>query len=728
MSPSPLVMHRRRGRPQSAVVFAALAIAALLIMPSAIHAQTTVYVDNQSATCSPTGPGTELSPFCSITAAAAAFKGAGITIIVKPGIYREQVTVPAAGASGSPYVFQAQGAGVVVDGSDDFGQPGLWVAGPGTSFLAASVTWTPKQVYVDGVRLSATALAPDAMPANSFSWVTGAGLYVNLGGADPGTRQTLVGHRNYGFNMFTKSFVTIDGFVVAHTEDRGINIQNGCTDLVVSHNTVSFANSYGIHTVNGQRIRIEGNTVSDCNFHGIGLTAGASGCIVQDNESFRNAHPTIREANGIFLFGAPANTVQGNRLHHNQDTGLQFGTGSDGVTSTNNRSWANGDHGFDHLGAMNTVHSNDVAYGNFMDGFSFEGASPGSKLYNCIAAENGLTTGEFDLWVDGTSSVGFVSDHNLFWNSTAQPPVKFVLTPYALLTDFQVATGLDMHSAQADPRFAAPANADFRLLAGSPAIDAAYSALPEFPALDAAGAPRLDDPLTVDRGAGPLTYADLGAFEFVPPPVVVDHAPIVSSPARIQVRRGQSVRFNVTARDPDGEAITSLVMLPVSLPANSGATFTPNATRTGGTFNWSGTRRNGTYRVGFIAANALADTSVTRISVSGGHDVLVDGVVTTLADEGDITPPVLALSAGFPNPALDAVSFVLDLDVAGPVEFSVFDMQGRRVWSEQDTRAAGRMQLRWSGRASNGQRAGAGLFLVRVRAGDAEFIRRIVRL
>src|SRR5262245_8028088 len=67
----------------------------------------TFYVDAQSGTCSSAGPGTEAEPYCSIAAAMAAHKGAGITIVVKPGIYREQLTIPTAGLPGAPFVFQA---------------------------------------------------------------------------------------------------------------------------------------------------------------------------------------------------------------------------------------------------------------------------------------------------------------------------------------------------------------------------------------------------------------------------------------------------------------------------------------------------------------------------------------------------------------------------------------------------------------------------------------------
>jgi hypothetical protein len=192
---------------------------------------------------------------------------------------------------------------------------------------------------------------------------------------------------------------------------------------------------------------------------------------------------------------------------------MQFSGGSNNCVAFNNRSWNNGDHGYDHLASSAVSHTNDVAYGNFKDGFSFEGISPGGSVFNSIAVNNGITSDEFDLWVDLESSVGFVSDRNIFWNSTLQDPIKFGATRYALLSDYQVASGQDAHSFQADPRFANAAASDFNLRVGSPAIDAGDAGVPNWPATDAAGGARFDHLGTVDTGAGPVTFSDIGALE-----------------------------------------------------------------------------------------------------------------------------------------------------------------------------------------------------------------------
>jgi parallel beta-helix repeat protein len=572
---------------------------------------------------------------------------------------------------------------------------------------------------VDGQRLTPTTVGvADSVPVNGFSYIAGQGLHVNLGGTSPGTHQTLVGRRSYGFNLPTRSFVTLDGFEMTRQESRGVYMQTGCTDLVISHNRVSFANSYGIQTANGMRIEIAANVVSDCNFHGIGLTGGSNLCTVHDNESFRNVDPAIRRANGIYMYGAPNNTLFRNRLHDNQDTGMQFSGGTNNCVAFNNRSWNNGDHGYDHLASSGNYHTNDVAYGNYKDGFSIEGNSPGTQLYNCIGVNNGLTTNEFDLWVDLESSVGFVSDYNVFWNATSQTPFKYIATQYATLAEYRSASGQDAHSRQSDPRFTNGPGGDFRLMAGSPAIDAANSGVANWPTTDAAGTGRTDDPATANTGVGPLAYADIGALEYLP--TIVDRAPVVNAPGTVKGTAGSRVSFKVTASDPDGNPIASLVMVPTTLPANSGATFVTSADHKSGTFTWT-PATTGTFRVDFIAANTLADTATTSIQVKAKsrHDAIASGPEEGMGE--------VALSNAFPNPSRGAVEFALELPHEADVRWAVFDLQGRTVWSEDLRLAAGRASLRWDGSIAGGGRAPNGVYLVRASVDGATFNRRVVR-
>ena len=83
------------------------------------------YVDATSG--SDANPGTAVLPFKTIQRGANA-AGAGDSVRVLPGVYREQVVPPTSGLLAAPIRFAAEGPGVVLDGSD--------------AAIAAGATWT----------------------------------------------------------------------------------------------------------------------------------------------------------------------------------------------------------------------------------------------------------------------------------------------------------------------------------------------------------------------------------------------------------------------------------------------------------------------------------------------------------------------------------------------------------------------------------------------------------
>ncbi len=531
-----------------------LALLALCGLAAGPAAAATYYVDNSTAACSNNGAGTEAQPYCTITAALAARGVAGNTILVKPGNYPEQVTLPASGNSANPLVVRAIGGVVTVDGADDFSATNKWVNTSGNIWRASTVTWSPKQVFANGARLVASTASVTSLPVGTFRYVSNQGLYVNVGGANPGTQQTRVGRRNYAFVLSGRSWITLEGFTATRTEDRAFYLSNGSNDVQLIGNTVTFSNKYGIYLSECLRARVASSVVTDNNHHGIMLTTGTSQCLVEDNESARNAVPGTRAANGLYVYGSANNTLRRNRWHDNQDTGQHLQSGSNNNLSYNNISWNNGDHGYDHLGATGTYHTNDIAYGNFKDGFSIEGNATGTSVFNCIAVDNGLTTNEFNLWVEGSSQAGFASNDNIFWNSTSQAPIKYGTTIYPLLSAYVAASGRDSRSLQQDPRFVNSSSGNFHLIPGSPAIDNGNSSVANWPATDAEGNARTDDPGSANTGLGPVDYADRGSLEFQPTglaplAVLVADPAVATAPAEITLDASGS-------SDPDGSIVS----------------------------------------------------------------------------------------------------------------------------------------------------------------------------
>jgi PKD repeat protein len=93
-----------------------------------------------------------------------------------------------------------------------------------------------------------------------------------------------------------------------------------------------------------------------------------------------------------------------------------------------------------------------------------------------------------------------------------------------------------------------------------------------------------------------------------------------------------------------------------------------------------------------------------------------------------VLPGSLALSQARPNPAPGPVSFRLDLPVATRVTWGIYDLQGRRVWSEERDFAAGTTDLSWGGSALDGSPARSGLYFARVHADNRVLMRRFIRL
>ena len=91
-------------------------------------------------------------------------------------------------------------------------------------------------------------------------------------------------------------------------------------------------------------------------------------------------------------------------------------------------------------------------------------------------------------------------------------------------------------------------------------------------------------------------------------------------------------------------------------------------------------------------------------------------------------PRALRLVAS-PNPSAGAMSFALELPIAGPADVEVFDISGRRIALAQHGQlAAGRHAIPWDGRGADGTALPPGVYLARVRAGDNTTATRFVRV
>jgi parallel beta-helix repeat protein len=655
--------HRKRPKPKYTTIGLALALFAWA--PAAASAATAYYVDRSNPSCSDTGAGTEAQPYCTINGAVAARKGAGITILVKPGVYREQITVPASGAAGDTFAIRALGA-AIIDGADDVSVPASWTLVSGNVYLASSVNWTPGQVFVDGVRLTNSTASPSSMPSNTYQYVSGTGLYVNVGGGNPGSRTLLVSRRAYGFRVDKRSWVSIEGFTITRQNDRAIYLTGPLSNDLIANNTTSFGLKYGVAAVSCSLLTISKNVASDFNDAGVYLQ-GVSQSTIADNESFRNFRPLTLSANGIYLTGCNGNTLLRNRTYHNQDTGLHFQSCINNVC-VQNLSWGNGDHGIDHLQTTGTRHVGDVTSGNFRCGFMVQNSSTGTAFNDCVAINNGLSSANPDFSVDASSSSQLQSDYNLFWNAgTAPAPIRFENTSFASAAAFNASAGFDAHSWSADPLFA-DTTGNFEPQSGSPLIDAGISSVASWPSADFRGRARFDDPQATNRGAGSIDYADIGAFEFkrnLVPVARLSVAPVTGFPPLAVTADGSA------STDADGSVVSYTFDFGDGTVV--GPQASPTATHSFNAGNWlviltakddknaidtmavtvsvaPNRITNGSFETNTTGWNAYASATIAR--VAGGQDgawaVQITGTATTTATFGVNDSPnwVNGVSAG----------------------------------------------------------------------------------
>ncbi len=338
----------------------------------------------------------------------------------------------------------------------------------------------------------------------------------------PGATVTIIGSAG-GFVITNRSWVTVRGFEITQTTGVGIAV-NSSSDITVDGNHVSFAGqpvngdtAIGIKLNATTGSTVVNNVVDHNTNFGIYLVSGADDNVVAHNETYANARVYVRAAAGIALAGSTGNVVYANVSHDNEDSGINVWTGRTQGSNLvfNNVAYNNGDHGIDVHNAVSALIISNTTYGNYDSGIEMT-TSIGTLLANNVSVDNGIdsTRTSGNIRVDKGSVATTTLNDDLVFLRVPGVMVDWGGVEYPSLAAFQSATGQESRGIEADPLFVSVLTANFRLLAGSPAIDSADSDAPGQPLLDFDGHPRFDDPATVDTGIGSITFADRGAFEY----------------------------------------------------------------------------------------------------------------------------------------------------------------------------------------------------------------------
>ncbi|GAA1137516.1 hypothetical protein GCM10009630_40660 [Kribbella jejuensis] len=581
-------MNKRLRSLAAATVISTTAALVLVVTSSPANAVGTGYWVNNTVACSDTGAGTQAAPFCTISQGTKKAVLPGDTVHVAPGIYREQVTVNASGTATDPITVTGDAPGVVVLGTKSLAGAALWTA---TSTTAWSAPYTPpsapKQVFVDNQRLATATSATTTTPNSWFYDATAKVLYVDLGGPNPGDgHQVEAGAQSFGVTTSSKqnvvisnlefdranlagvrllssSAITVDHVTTSQSAGNGVLVDT-CSNssITVRSTAVDNALSTGIKLNASSGVTVTASTTHNNGLHGIGLGTSPNN-LLTGNTAYANIslNPNAT-ANGIDVdTSSPDNRVIGNITYQNQDSGIQIYSSSHRALVARNISYGNGDHGFDTLTSTGVQYLNNTAYGNRRDGISIEGTSTGATVADNLLVDNGTTATEYDLYVDAGSYSGLTADRDMAYNHVVAPSTKVNGVIYKTLTAFATATGQEAHGLSLDPDFVNPAGADFRLVAGSAAVDSADSSVANFVAADQGGNAPADDAIVPDTGAGTPTYADRGALEYQPIAGATDyppHAAAVLNPAAVNMPPSTPVTADASgSSDADVNGIAS---------------------------------------------------------------------------------------------------------------------------------------------------------------------------
>ncbi|MGH7680381.1 MAG: PKD domain-containing protein, partial [Candidatus Eiseniibacteriota bacterium] len=98
--------------------------------------------------------------------------------------------------------------------------------------------------------------------------------------------------------------------------------------------------------------------------------------------------------------------------------------------------------------------------------------------------------------------------------------------------------------------------------------------------------------------------------------IPVDRPPVVTAPEAVDARAGSRVQIDVSASDPDGDAIKTLSADLTTLPPGNDAAFTVGADRASGSLAWTTQAADvGTYSIRFVAGNSQSGFANTHIEV-----------------------------------------------------------------------------------------------------------------
>lgn len=428
----------------------------------------TYYVDKNNSNASDNNPGTsESAPWATFTKAAGSAK-AGDTVYVKDGIYYEagEIRVANSGTSAAPITFtNFPGHSPILDGSNTSAGKFLHLRGV-------------DYVIIDGFEIRDT--------YQYAVWVDGSyniirNSKVHLAGRDGGNRNGITLKKEVGGGEYN----TITGNELYDNSWNGLSVES-CNFTTISWNK-TYRNGH-------QGINVFPNTAT--------FTGYEQGNDIIYNTSYENVET------GIYTRYQKNNLVANNLVYNNKHWGIFFASGGTGSPGTGNV-----------YAAYTQVYNNTIV-NNEYDGLYLHTGSNVTVKNNIFYRNNhapAYPTGDGKANVRVGSLSGCVFDNNFYveYPNTTGP---FYYNGDITLSEWQ-ALGFDANIVnEENPAFANINSLNFRLTAGSKAIDAGANLSATSISVDLDGNQRISG-----------SSYDIGAYEFN------DGATLLSPPKNLRI-------------------------------------------------------------------------------------------------------------------------------------------------------------------------------------------------
>lgn len=313
----------------------------MLSLAATAQASTHV-VDNQHPAAADTNPGTREAPLRTISAAASRAV-AGDEVLVRPGLYRERVTLTNSGAPGKPIVFRsAEPRKAVISGSDvvtdwQAASPGVWVRDvPHVSINKHALPHKEKGgewVYVNGVPMHYAETLERLIPGTFHIDFEKKKLFLAPEeGATPNNAVVEYAHRQGLIHPdHPLDDIHIVGFTVIHNAEwisgHRPAIMGSGQRWLIADNHVLWASAGGITTEFTKDAIVRGNLIEWVGIAGIG--GGVNWRLLVETNTVRYCGWRRNDPSNIGTGGSKWLTtidsiVRGNEFYGNYGSGLWF--------------------------------------------------------------------------------------------------------------------------------------------------------------------------------------------------------------------------------------------------------------------------------------------------------------------------------------------------------------------------------------------------------------------